>query len=124
MLSGQFTSLARVGEIVFFSLQITNNSPSVTVRSIDLLANGPWDKYTVLSVSDGGSIEQGVFGITTFTAGMTISPGKIGTIRIAVSPNEPGNHVFKFAVISVRTADGTEVEPVGDGIAASVRVTR
>jgi hypothetical protein len=83
-----------VGGRLLVKLSVTNRG-AAAIDGLRIFTTGAWPSYTVTSVEPGGRLEPGRDGWDLRVPGQ-IAPGGTVTIAITASPNEPGNHDFKF----------------------------
>jgi hypothetical protein len=107
---GGFTPPAglRVGGRLVVKLSVTNRGVAA-VDGLRIFTTGAWPSYTVTSVEPGGRLEPGRDGWDLRVPGR-IAPGGNITIAITASPNEPGNHDFKFIAYQVNGNAGPQDE--------------
>lgn len=123
LFSGRFQpSLLRVGQKLVIELTMENKSP-YALGGIRLFSNGPWDKYTVVSVTPNGRFESGLLG-QNISLDMQILTGEKRTIIIVAYPNEPGNHEFTFIPYHATTQKLRDPSGADIVIGGKVNVTR
>src|SRR5207248_11634046 len=84
----------RVGGQLAVKLSVTNRGVAA-IDGLHIFTTGAWSSYTVSSVDSGGRLEPGQEGWDLRVPGR-VAPGETATITITASPNEPGNHDFRF----------------------------
>lgn len=125
-LTGRFVPrILRVGDRVTVTIGLTNKSAG-PIQGLDIFADGPWSRFTILSVTPGFSLEcGGLFSSScTIRGASTVPSGSTATIELVLAANEPGNHTLGFL-----PRDGDRRELVNEkgesfSIEATIAVTR
>ena len=90
--------MLRISEKLTIQLDIAN-AGEVEIGDIRIFSTGPWDKFTVTDVQPRGWLDCGLLGWNLLTP-LRVPAGQTRFVRMAVSPNEPGNHQFSFELNS------------------------